>query len=98
MAEFYFAYGSNMNPVRVASRGLRFDRVCGALFDGVRLTFDKQSRDHPHCGHANMRFERDARVEGVLYHLPMPDDIARMDVFEAVPVNYGREVVIVSAN
>ena len=97
MPEFYFAYGSNMNPARVATRGMRFDRACNAVFEGVRLTFDKQSREHPRGGHANLTFERDARTEGVLYHLPTPDDIARMDVFEAVPINYCREVVVVSA-
>ncbi len=98
MPEFYFAYGSNMDPARVATRGLRFDRACNAVLAGVRLTFDKQSREHPRSGHANLTFDRDARAEGVLYHLTTPEDIARMDVFEAVPVNYSREVVVVSAN
>lgn len=98
MPDYYFAYGSNMNPARVATRGLRFDTACNAVLDGVRLTFDKQSREHPHCGHANLTFDRGARAEGVLYHLTTPDDIARMDVFEAAPVNYSRDVVVVSVN
>ena len=98
MPEFYFAYGSNMDPARVARRGLRFDHACNAVFEGVRLTFDKQSRDHPRSGHANLAFDRHARAEGVLYRLSSPDDIARMDVFEATPVNYSRDVVVVSAN
>ena len=59
MPEFYFAYGSNMNPARVATRGLRFDRACNAVLEGVRLTFDKQSREHPRSGHANLTFDRD---------------------------------------
>jgi cation transport regulator ChaC len=98
LPEFYFAYGSNMDPARVAARGLRFDMACNAVLDGVRLTFDKQSREHPRSGHANLSFDRVARAEGVLYHLTAPDDIARMDVFEAAPVNYSRDVVVVSAN
>ncbi len=97
MPEFYFAYGSNMDPARVATRGLRFDRACNAVLEGVRLTFNKQSREHPRSGHANLTYERNARAEGVLYHLTNPDDIARMDVFEAVPVNYSRDLVVVSA-
>ena len=98
MSRFYFAYGSNMNPERVTERGLRYDVVCGAVLVGVRLTFDKQSRDHPRGGHANLTVDAHAEVEGVLYRLTADDEIARMDRFEAVPVNYTRDVVSVSCN
>ena len=93
MPRFYFAYGSNMNPARVAGRGLRFDRVCNAAMDAVRLTFDKQSREHPRSGHANLCSDRGARTEGVLYRLESDAEIERMDTFEATPINYSREVV-----
>lgn len=93
MSRYYFAYGSNMNPARVAQRGLRFDDVRNAAMSGVRLTFDKQSREHPHCGHANLTFARGARTEGVLYQLDSSSEIERMDRFEAAPVNYSRDVV-----
>ncbi len=90
---FYFAYGSNMNPARVTERGLRFDVVCGAVMDSVCLTFDKQSRAHPQSGHASLSYQRDARVEGVLYRLESNAEIERMDTFEATPINYSRDVV-----
>jgi gamma-glutamyl AIG2-like cyclotransferase len=96
VSRFYFAYGSNMNPQRVAGRGLRFDRVCGASLDDVRLAFDKQSREHPHCGHANLAYERRSRVEGVLYRLRDADEIGLMDQFERTPFNYSREIVVVA--
>ena len=47
---WYFAYGSNMNPARVSQRGMPFDAVCGAVLEGVRLSFDKQSRTHAGSG------------------------------------------------
>ena len=97
MADFYFAYGSNMNPQRVAARGLRFERVCGATLRGVALAFDKQSRAHPASGHANLTFNRQALVEGVLYQLHGVDEIVHMDAFEASPINYSRDIVVVSA-
>jgi cation transport regulator ChaC len=93
VSRYYFAYGSNMNPARVAQRGLRFDQVTGAAMHGVRLTFDKQSREHPHCGHASLTFAPGARTEGVLYRLDSGREIERMDRFEAAPVNYSRDVV-----
>jgi cation transport regulator ChaC len=93
VCRYYFAYGSNMNPERVAQRGLRFDEVCNAAMDDVRLTFDKQSREHPHCGHANLTFARGARTEGVLYRLDSSREIERMDRFETAPINYSRDVV-----
>ncbi len=90
---FYFAYGSNMNPARVTERGVRFDAICGAVMDAVRLAFDKQSRTHPRSGHANLAYDPGARVEGLLYRLESDVEIHRMDAFEATPINYSRDVV-----
>jgi len=96
MSVFYFAYGSNMDPQRVAARGLRFEHVCGAMLHGVALAFDKQSRAHHGSGHANLAFDRTAAVEGVLYQLRGADEIVHMDAVEAAPINYSRDVVMVS--
>jgi cation transport regulator ChaC len=97
MSRWYFAYGSNMNPARVIARGLAFDTIRGGALPGVRLTFDKQSREHPRGGHANLTFDRHGQVEGVLYRLRGPDDIVLMDRFERTPINYSRDVVEVQA-
>jgi cation transport regulator ChaC len=93
MSSWYFAYGSNMNPARVTERGLAYDRVQGGVLRGVRLTFDKQSRDHLGSGHANLTIDSSAYAEGVLYRLRNASDIALMDRFEHTPVNYNREIV-----
>ena len=98
MTRYYFAYGSNMNPARVTDRGLRFDRVRNAMLGSVRLSFDKQSREHPRGGHANLTFDRASRAEGVLYRLRDALEIERMDPFEAAPVNYSRDVVVVESD
>jgi cation transport regulator ChaC len=91
----YFAYGSNMNPARVRARGLAFTQAEGAVLRGFRLEFHKQSRHHPGSGHANIAFDREGIVEGVLYRLALPDEIHKMDPFERTPVNYSRDVVMV---
>jgi gamma-glutamylcyclotransferase (GGCT)/AIG2-like uncharacterized protein YtfP len=93
---WYFAYGSNMNPARVSARGLRYETICSGLLSEFRLTFDKQSRDHQGSGHANVAAAPSSRVEGVLYRLCSPEEIARMDPFENAPVNYRRERVRVA--
>ncbi len=94
---YYFAYGSNMNPQRVARRGLRTaGAALGELAD-FRLEFNKASRDHPGFGHANIEYERGRVVEGVLYELAAPGEILKMDPFERAPWNYGREVVQVAS-
>src|SRR4051812_31770895 len=86
-----------MNPRRVAARGLRVDAIRPAALGGVRLTFDKQSREHPRCGHANLTFDRYARAEGALYRLRCEEDIRRMDRYEAAPINYSRDMVVVES-
>jgi len=93
----YFAYGSNMNPARVAERGLLVTDVRGARLPGYRLTFNKVSREHSRNGHANIEFEPRSFTEGVLYELAHPDEILKMDPFERAPWNYGREIIAVHA-
>lgn len=97
MTRWYFAYGSNMNPARVTERGLTFDTVQRGVLPGVRLTFDKQSGDHPHSGHANLTKDPGGHVEGVLYRLSDPANIVLMDRYEHTPINYTREIVDVLA-
>jgi gamma-glutamylcyclotransferase (GGCT)/AIG2-like uncharacterized protein YtfP len=84
-----------MNPHRVRERGLVFTSAEGALLRGFRLEFSKQSRDHAGTGHANIAYDRNGIVEGVLYVLASPSEIEKMDRFERAPVNYSRDVVTV---
>jgi hypothetical protein len=90
----YFAYGSNMNPERVRDRGLAFDRAEGARLPGYALRFEKSAPAHAGSGHANLVWDRDGEVEGVLYWLVSVDEIRKMDPYERTPVNYSREVVV----
>ncbi len=93
VVDHYFAYGSNMNPARVAERGLRVTAVRGASLKGVRLVFDKVSRLHPNAAHANIVYAPGEQVEGVLYRLASAEEILKMDPFERAPWNYGRDAV-----
>jgi len=89
----YFAYGSNMNPARVAQRGLSVRHATGGRLADYHLVFNKMSRDHTGLGHANIQFRRGATTEGVLYELATVEEIAKMDPYERAPWNYGRDVV-----
>ena len=97
MGDFYFAYGSNMDPARVAARGLCAIAMRGAVLAGHRLVFDKHASDHLGSAHANLVPDPSATVEGVLYELADAREIEKMDVFERAPVNYRRERVVVDA-
>jgi len=89
----YFAYGSNMNPARVAARGLEVRDALPARYVDRELVFDKSSAAHPGSGHANLRWRRGAVAEGVFYELADDRQILLMDPFESAPVNYSRELV-----
>jgi cation transport regulator ChaC len=93
----YFAYGSNMNPDRARARGLAFDRVESARLPGFHIAFHKRARDRAGVGRANLVFDRDAVVEGVLFHLESPAAIEALDRHEGAPVHYSRDVVVVES-
>ena len=88
---FYFAYGSNMNPARMRSRGLVFSEAMAGRLEGYALCFDKRAHDRPGRSYANIRYQRDGVVEGVLYRLAHEDEIWKMDRFEGTPIFYSRE-------
>ena len=92
----YFAFGSNMNAARVRGRGLLIEAVTGGRLHGFELVFNKQARDHPNRGRANIRHVPGAIVEGVLYRLANSQEIGKMDRFEGTPRQYSRELVPVS--
>ncbi len=94
-----------MNPERVTDRGLGVVRAVSGRLPGWGMRFNKQSKDHPDCGHANLvatpanngRAEVEA-AEGVLYQLADSSMILRMDPFERAPINYSRECVWVQSD
>lgn len=82
-----FAYGSNMDPVRLKQRctdkGVPIlERIAGHL-SGWRLVFNKRRRDHPGQGVANVIEDRSGLVEGTLNRMP-PAGLDLLDVDEGV--------------
>ncbi|SDU06758.1 Gamma-glutamyl cyclotransferase, AIG2-like [Pseudomonas pohangensis] len=91
MSSWYFAYGSNMNPQRMRTRGLLFSEVLAGQLHGYELCFNKRAHDRPDTAYANIRHRQGALVEGVMYRLDAPAEIFKMDPFEGTPVFYSRE-------
>ncbi|MEM1435859.1 MAG: gamma-glutamylcyclotransferase family protein [Pseudomonadota bacterium] len=96
LASWYFAYGSNMNPARMAARKIVTRAALPGRLDGFRLAFDKRGRIEGE-GHANVVYQPRAQVEGVLYQLQALEELAKLDRFERTPINYSRELVRIEA-
>jgi len=91
MDSWYFAYGSNMNPLRMRTRGLSFSEALAGHLPGYELCFNKRAHDRPDTAYANIRYCQGSMVEGVLYRLDDPAEISKMDPFEGTPIFYSRE-------
>ena len=85
-----------MNPARMVARGLSTINALPGTLRGFSLRFDKRATGKSDVAYANIGYQRDGYIEGVLYQLERPDDIAIMDSFEGNPVRYGREVFCVN--
>ena len=92
MSCYYFAYGSNMNPLRMQARGLRYLRIFSGRIEGLSLVFNKRAADVPMRSYANVVYDPAGRVEGVLYELSHEQEIIKMDRFETTPRYYSREI------
>jgi len=91
MKHYYFAYGSNMNPANVKSRGLVFNSLQWGRMRGVKLAFNKLACDRPSCSYANVVYAKNSYVEGVLYQLVDENQIAKLDDYETTPRFYSRD-------
>ena len=89
---YYFAYGSNMNPRRVARRGLAVKEAMPGRLKDMALQFNKRSRHNPEWACANVGYSPGSMVEGVLYRLADHGQIRFMDPFEGAPRYYSREL------
>lgn len=96
--DYYFAYGSNMNVERMRSRQLQVLAACAGILTGYGLRFNKRSRLDPLLACANIVYAPQERVEGVLYQLKSPAEIAKLDPYEGTPFRYSRELFWVAAN
>jgi len=85
----YFAYGSNMDPERMRSRGIRFSKRVHAVLRGYILRFNKVSSRNPREGYANIVPHKGGIVEGIRYEIP-DEDIYKLDKFEGYPYHYNR--------
>ena len=97
-ANFYFAYGSNMDAKQIKHRGLAVtDRFRGVL-RGHRLVFNKRAKNQPGVAHANVEPCADALVEGALYTLAHAGAIEAMDSFEGYPQRYQRKILAIETD
>lgn len=90
--QHYFAYGSNMNPLRMQERGLWVLEQRPAWIDGHGLRFNKRSRRDAQLACANIVYAPNERIEGVLYRLGDINEIEKLDSHEGTPRMYSREI------
>jgi len=83
----YFAYGSNLHPLRLGKRAPSGRALGVAHLEGYALRFHKRGKDgSAKCG-IELTSDRNARVVGVVYEIAT-DDKARLDRAEGVGVGY----------
>jgi len=89
----YFAYGSNMDPVRMKERIGQIPEAKAARLPGYVLRFNKRSQKHPTVGFANVVPDPASAVHGILYDIE-EDELAAIDRHEgATRGHYSRESI-----
>jgi gamma-glutamylcyclotransferase (GGCT)/AIG2-like uncharacterized protein YtfP len=91
MPSYYFAYGSNMNPARMAARDISTVRHFPGTLTGFDLNFDKAAHGED-AGHASVYLAPGQVVEGLVYELVHENELSKLDHFETTPVLYSREL------
>lgn len=84
-----------MNQQRMHDRKLRFADAMSGTLAQAKLLFNKRAADSPLWSYANVGFDANSNVEGVLYQLEDADEILKMDPFEGAPRLYSREIFMI---
>lgn len=92
---YYFAYGSNMNPNRMADRVGDFEIVGLGILQNFELKFNKIAKNKNGIGYANVVWAPGKNVEGIIYQF---EDIALLDKHEGYPKHYNRKVLDILHN
>jgi len=80
--EYYFAFGSNLNPDRMIQREAFFTKREHAVLDGFKLVFAFNSGSG--FGSATLVPDKNSEVHGALYTLEK-GGLDKLDIFEWVP-------------
>ena len=80
---YYFAYGSNMDPLRMVGRRIDFTSRIAAYLPGYELTFNKRSTCNENETYANIMPNPKAQTLGVLYKTN-DYSMLRLDEYEGV--------------
>jgi gamma-glutamylcyclotransferase len=90
---YYFAYGSNMDQRQMKERCPDSVLLGKAVAKNYQLVFTIFSPKRL-CGCADIVASKNNSVWGLLYLL-LPEDLARLDIYEGHPVHYKRFTVSV---
>ncbi len=88
----YFAYGSNMDPVRMKARGTDATGRCHAVLKNYSLKFNKMAQDKSAKigeGKGNIVSNIGESVEGAIYEIKV-SGINKLDKFEGYPNQYDK--------
>lgn len=88
---YYFAYGSNIDPIVMLERGIRYhERIPGILL-GYGLRFNKLARKDSDIGYASIVESLKENTEGALYIIE-EDGLKKLDRYEGYPDHYDKYI------
>ena len=88
----YFAFGSNLDAMRMKQRGVKFTSRKKALLGEYELRFNKMNFAKPGSAFANIVPKSGGVVEGLLYGID-EQGLKNLDKYEGYPKHYNRKEV-----
>ncbi len=94
---YYFAYGSNMDEMKMKKRVGHYKIFGKGILDKYALLFNKPARDGNGEGFANVIPAKDSKVEGIIYEIS-EEGIKKLDLAEGVPSHYNNRILPILHN
>ncbi len=90
----YFAYGSNLDRLRMARRGAIWEHAQRGILNNYELDFAKEANISSGEGYATIKESKGKRVEGIIYRLEDKDMAKKLDAFEGVELGQYKRIEI----
>jgi cation transport regulator ChaC len=97
MSEYYFAFGSNMDEVRIKKRITKFSERFGGKLKDMELVFNKKAYGKERIGYANIMPKLGSKVEGIVYKIS-EQAVLKLDEAEVVPKHYQKSYMYIESD
>lgn len=88
---YYFSYGTNIDPMVMLQRGIKYQKRMAGILYGYGLRFNKIAKKGKNIGYASIVKSPTENIEGAFYIIDK-EGLKKLDIYEGYPNHYDKYI------